>query len=150
MRTSISTLLQLGLVLLLLLFTNGTFGQPLRKSDLKARKLHTVREDQAIVQQYILRFKDDVTMSDSELDQRSNELATSIGATIVWVYKSAIKGFTFLLNDANTDLDTILAEDDVEGIEQVTSRLVTLYEKRSIPISICVLFLPFCQIGFIG
>jgi hypothetical protein len=112
--------------------TNETWGQRLRKAPNASRKLVQTSSVDLISHQYILRFKEDAIVS--TVEQRATELATLMGASILWTYQSIFKGFAFSLLDVNTDLESILSdEEDVEMVEQVTSSgvLVFLHDTRA-------------------
>jgi hypothetical protein len=118
---------------ILLLLISGALSKRLRISPNDSRKLVATSGEGAISQQYILRFKDDVIISDVE--QRANELATLMGASISWLYQSVFKGFAFSLHDVDTDPAGILAEEvDVEVVEQVTSSSVILMDTCPFPL----------------
>jgi hypothetical protein len=126
-----SILLRISIVLLLLC-NNGTLGRLSRQSqdDTISRKLVLVQREAAVTNQFIVRFKDDDTMSDADVDQRATELTDMVGGTVLQIYKAVYKGFAFSLPDGNTNIDVILAEADVEEVEQVTSSSVILYIAR--------------------
>lgn len=110
-------------IFLILFFIGESVGQRLRKSTSESRKLVLASAEGALSHQYILRFKDDVTIDD--IEQRANELAALMGASVLRIYQSVFKGFAFSLQDINTDIATLVAnEEDVEVVEQVTSTVI--------------------------
>jgi hypothetical protein len=91
-----------------------------------SRKLIQSDSDQAIPDNYIILFNDQLVVDDNHVDRLAADLANQTGGTILWTYKQVIKAVTLANISQTSVLDAILLRDDVESIEQVRGKLGSL------------------------
>lgn len=81
------------------------------------RKLIKTDHEDGISGSYIVHFQDYIT--NEEVVQKANELATETGGKISWIYKEIFKGFTISGLDSDDHIATILGRDDIKVMDQV-------------------------------
>jgi hypothetical protein len=93
------------------------------------RKLIQSDSDQAILDNYIIVFNDQLVVDDNHVDRLAVDLANQTGGTILWTYKQVIKAVALANISQASVLDAILLRDDVESIEQVSGKLGSIVER---------------------